>query len=116
MPSQIERENGCKAIREIIREIAQDPNRVSAQAKFRVSAEVAGKTVFDDYAECFFVIDHDDGKVSIYWEGAGFPDYKSRGLFGQMKAHYQTIKMLRSGILSISDKFHKYSIRINYLS
>jgi hypothetical protein len=86
----------------------------SVRGEFYVTAMVNSKVVFEDFATCEFTVGTADARVYVYWEEAGFENYKKAGLFGYMSANYQKIEKLPGGVMSITGIDYDYQVFIGY--
>ena len=82
--------------------LSGDHNALSAKGDFLIEATVNGRQVFRDVAQCFFVMDSNEAKVSIYWEEAGLFDYKRVGLYGQMSTNFYCVQQLSAGVIRMA--------------
>jgi hypothetical protein len=114
MLPQPERLNNRRVLADVIFEITCDRNSTTAQGEFYVTAKVEDKPVFDGVATCVLIIDNFDGKISVYWEEAGFENYKEHGLFGQMSVNFQRLQKLPARVLSIVGVDRNYTVFIGY--
>ena len=116
MLSEKKQGEGYALLKEIIHEITDDRNTTTVHGDFFVEASVDGTSVLSGTVRCHFGIDHHNGRISVYWEEAGFPNYKTAGLFGQMSTNYQELKRLNGGVLRIIGTSPEYIVHINYMS
>jgi hypothetical protein len=107
-------EKGTFVIIGVIREITGDNDARYASFDATVSASVRGVEVITK--ETIQVTLVQDGTnyadVNVFWEDHGYKNYRQMGLFGAMKAQYQSV--VRTGHREFCVTDPKYSVTIRY--